>query len=80
MLLFIRLVTEAVFAHHFPAFMTIADQRKETFFKINILLTQLLDPQHYFSRLALLESSIEALGCKFVEPFTHKLNAVSPSV
>jgi hypothetical protein len=66
-LLAIRIETEVIFKNCYPSFMSNEDNEKLMSRLINGAITEILDPNIYFSRFSFLESGKEAIDLK------HKL-------
>ena len=63
-LLAIRVQMEILFKGSYPKFMSNKDNEIETMRLINGIITQMLDPNLYYSRFSFLESGKEALDIK----------------
>lgn len=64
LLLVLRIEVDYIFTKSFPEFLTVPVQRKVLQFKLQQVITRLLDPEVFLSRLSFLESSLEALHLK----------------
>ena len=63
-LLAIRVEMEIMFKDAYPSFMKIIDNENETMRLVNGVITQLLDPNLFYSRFSFLESGKDALDLK----------------
>lgn len=64
-LLAIRIETEVIFKNCYPRFMSSEDNEKLMSRLINGAITEILDPNIYFSRFSFLESDKDAIDLKF---------------
>jgi hypothetical protein len=64
LLLVLRVEVDYIFSKSYPEFYSVPVQRKVVEYKLQQVITRLLDPEIFLSRLSFLESSLEALHLK----------------